>query len=77
MSKHFNPRIKLEAKYVPYKWQEKLVREQKLGGVMLIFLEGKTKKEIKAKEKEIKSFCKELNKKPLSHLTNQLKEKKI
>ena len=63
MSKHFNPRIKLEAKYVPYKWQEKLVREQKLGGVMFIFLEGKTKKEIKAKEKEIKSFCKELNKK--------------
>jgi len=63
MSKQFNPRIKLEAKYVPYKWQENLVREQKLGGVMLIFLEGKTKKEIEAKEKEIKSFCKELNKK--------------
>ena len=62
MSKHFNPRIKLEVKHIPYKWQERLVAEKKLGGVMLVFLEGKIKKEINDKQKKIKNFCKQLHK---------------
>lgn len=57
------PRIQLDDKHLPYRWQQGLVSRQEIGGVMLLFLSGKTNKEIDFKVKEIKKFCKTLNSK--------------
>ena len=53
-------RISLEEIFLPYKWMEHLVAENKIGGVLLVFLEGKNKNELREKTKEIKKFCKQL-----------------
>lgn len=50
------PRIQLDEKHLPYKWQEHLIEKQEIGGVFLLFLSGKNKKEIKDKVKAIKRF---------------------
>ena len=55
------PRIQLYEKHLPYKWQEKLIGNQEVGGVFLIFLSGKSTKEIDKKVKSIKQFCKTFN----------------
>lgn len=41
--------------------KEKLVADQKTGGVFLVFLSGKNNTEIKDKVKCIKEFCKTLD----------------
>lgn len=55
------PRIQLDEKHLPYKWQEKLIANQEIGGLFLVFLSGKNGKEIDNKVKQIKHFCKTLN----------------
>jgi hypothetical protein len=50
-------RIKLDNKDVPYHWKERLISEGKIGGVFLVFLEGKNSQEIKNKAKKLKVFC--------------------
>ncbi len=57
--KQIRNQIFIENKNIPYKWGENLVAEGKIGGVMLVFLEGKNKKEINEKVKAIKKFSKE------------------
>lgn len=51
-------KIGLYQEHIPYKWEEGLMSEQKIGGVMLVFLSGKNKTEINNKVKAIKNFCK-------------------
>ena len=58
MTKHYQPRIKIDDKNIPYKWEENLIKNQLIGGVMLVFLEGKDKKEINKKVKLVKNYCK-------------------
>jgi len=54
------PKIALEARNIPFRWMDTLVANRKIGGVLLVFLEGKNNSEIKRKVKAIKKFCKEL-----------------
>jgi len=56
-------KIALDNKNIPYKWMEGLVSNGKFGGVMLVFIEGFTEKEIKYKTGEIKKLCKTLKEK--------------
>jgi len=53
-------RIPLDNKYIPYGWQENLVKNQEMGGVFLVFLSGKNQKEIQEKVKLLKQFCKKI-----------------
>lgn len=55
-------RIPIDSKFIPLRWEENLVKNQKIGGVMLVFLEGKDTKEIDKKVKLTKQFCKQLKK---------------
>lgn len=55
-------KIPLDKKHLPYKWTENLISNGKIGGVMLVFIEGFTETEINNKVKAIKDFCKELKK---------------
>ena len=55
------PRIQLDEKHLPYKWQEGLVANKKIGGVFLVFLSGDNRMEIKIKVKKLREFCKTLN----------------
>jgi len=52
------PRIQLDENHLPPKWQEKLIENQEIGGVFLVFLSGKDKAEIRKKVKHLKQFCK-------------------
>lgn len=52
------PRIQLDENHLPPKWQEKLIENQEIGGVFLVFLSGKNKAEIRKKVKHLKQFCK-------------------
>lgn len=54
--------IGLYPKHIPTGWMEDLVANQKIGGVMLVFVEGKDKEEIEYKTKQIEEFCKTLKK---------------
>ena len=51
-------KIQIDNKNLPYRWQENLVSNGKIGGVMLVFVEGFTETEIKGKVKQIKDLCK-------------------
>jgi len=55
--KKVTPKIKLPKKHLPYKWQETLVENQLIGGVLLVFVSGKDDKEIEEKTERIKAFC--------------------
>lgn len=63
MKTRFINKIPLSTKHLPYKWIEGLVSNGKIGGVMLVFIEGFTETEIKYKTDEIKKFCKTLKEK--------------
>jgi len=52
------PRIQIDEKHLPYRWQESLIKNQEVGGVFLVFLSGKNKAEINKKVKYLKQFCK-------------------
>ena len=52
------PRIQLDERHLPYRWQENLVKNQNIGGVLLVFLSGKSKTEIRIKVKAIRDLCK-------------------
>jgi len=52
--------IELKQEHIPPNWMERLVKEKKIGKVLLVFLEGKNEKELKEKSKKITNFCKEL-----------------
>lgn len=58
MNKRNIPRIALREQHLPYKWQERLIANQKIGGVFLVFLSGKDMEEINTKVKYLKEFCK-------------------
>ena len=52
------PRIQLDEKHLPYRWQENLIKNQEIGGVFLVFLSGKNKAEINKKMVALRKFCK-------------------
>jgi len=52
------PRIQLHENHLPYRWQEKLIENQEIGGVFLVFLSGKTQAEIRKKVKALKQYYK-------------------
>lgn len=54
--------LPLSNELIPYKYIQDLIANQKIGGVFLVFLEGKTKRELQIKSKKIEQFCKKLNK---------------
>jgi len=54
------PRIQLDEKHLPYHWEQKLISNQEIGGVFLVFLSGKTKQEITLKVKLLKNYAKTL-----------------
>lgn len=54
--------IELHEQDVPLDWQYDLLKCQKIGGVFLVFMSGKTQKELKDKSKALKDFCKNLKK---------------
>ena len=58
MKRRYLPKIQMDRKHFPYNWEQNLVSNQKIGGVFLVFLEGKDTKEIDYKVKLIKDFCK-------------------
>lgn len=60
MKTRFINKIKLDKKNIPYKWIENLVSNGKIGGVMLVFIEGFSEAEIAAKKEAVKEFCKTL-----------------
>lgn len=60
MKTRYINKIQIDNKNIPYKWMEELVSNGKIGGVMLVYVEGFTEKEIEYKTKEIKQFCKTL-----------------
>lgn len=53
-------KIQIDQKNIPYKWMENLVSNGKIGGVLLVYVEGFTQTEIDTKTKAIKEFCKTL-----------------
>ncbi len=61
MNRRRLPKIQIDEKHLPYKWQETLAENQKIGGVFLVFLSGDNNSEIMGKVKLIKDFCKTLN----------------
>lgn len=60
MKTRFINKIPINNKYLPNKWMENLVSNGKIGGVMLVFIEGFTELEIKEKTKKLNDFCKTL-----------------
>lgn len=60
MNRRKLPRIQLDNKHLPYHWQENLVANQEIGGVFLVFMQGKDAKEIALKVKLLKAFTKTL-----------------
>ena len=58
MKTRFINKIALDKDQIPNKWMENLVSNGKIGGVLLVFIEGFSETEIKAKTKDIKDFCK-------------------
>ena len=54
------PKISLQERHLPYKWQEKLVKNQEIGGVFLVFLSGKNNVELDAKVKLLQGLCKNI-----------------
>lgn len=58
MKTRFINKIALDKDQIPNKWMENLVSNGKIGGVLLVFIEGFSEAEIKAKTKDIKDFCK-------------------
>jgi hypothetical protein len=63
MKTRFVNKLSLDKKYLPHKWMENLVSNGKIGGVILVFVEGFTEKEIKHKTKLIQDFCKTVKEK--------------
>ena len=51
-------KIKVDAKYMPVDWDKELMANQRVGGLLLVFLSGKDKTELKDKVKKIRRFCK-------------------
>ena len=62
--------IRIDKRYLPIEWTKKLVAGQKIGGVYLVFLDGKDQKEINFKVKSLNKFCKELKNKYETNKTN-------
>jgi hypothetical protein len=52
--------IQIDNKYIPYRWKETLIKNQKIGGVFLVFLSGENRAEIQKKVKLLKQFCKKI-----------------
>jgi len=59
-------KIQLKETDLPLHWQEKLVAEQKVGGVVLVFLEGRNKAKLKKKTRDINKLVREYRKTYLS-----------
>lgn len=52
--------IHVEEANIPNGWFQKLVAEQKVGGLLLVYLSGKDNNELETKKKLIVDFCKTL-----------------
>lgn len=71
MKTRFINKIPLDKKHLPYKWMENLISNGKIGGVMLVFVEGFSENEINTKVKLIKEFCETLKDKPYTEEKEQ------
>ena len=60
MKTRYIKKIELEREHIPPNWMEKLVSNGKIGGVMLVFLEGFSESEIAYKKKVVAEFCKSI-----------------
>ena len=58
----YTKKIGLSPEQIPAGWHDHLVENQLVGGVFLVFLEGRDQKEIAEKTKLLKVFCKSLSK---------------
>lgn len=54
--------IPISPGYIPKSWYKRIESKKLVGGVFMLFLSGKDKKEIDRKIVEIRKFCKTLNK---------------
>ena len=75
MKTRFINKIALEEKNIPYKWMEHLVSNGKIGGCMLVFLEGFSEAQINYKVKRIKDLCKILKEGGEIDMTHTFREK--
>jgi len=58
----YTKKIGLSSEQIPLGWHDHLVENQLVGGVFLVFLEGRDQKEIIQKTKFLREFCKNLSK---------------
>lgn len=75
MKTRFVNKIALEEKNLPYKWMEHLVSNGKIGGCMLVFIEGFSESEINRKTKQIKDFCKSIKEGGETNMADTFREK--
>lgn len=57
MRTRFVKKIQIDRWNLPYKWMDSLISNGKIGGVMLVYVEGFTETEINTKVRLIKDFC--------------------
>lgn len=57
MKNRWRPTIRVNKKHLPKSWQEKLIKDGKLGGVLLVLVEGTSREEVDKKVVKIKEFC--------------------
>ena len=63
MKTKWMPKMPIDIKNMPFKWQERLLNEGKIGGVMLVFIEGISREQVGKKASEVREFCKKLKEK--------------
>ena len=57
MANRWRPTIMVNKKHLPKSWQEKLIKDGKLGGILLVLVEGTSREEVDKKVIKIKEFC--------------------